>query len=102
MYDQSMLSELIKFAHVDTGSTVIDVYPGDGDWTRIFSDVVGPEGRVYQLCAGRSGRLQERSGRPHADACEGAGPRECRSRVSGPRSDAEGHATLKTAKALGL
>jgi predicted methyltransferase len=49
MYDQSKLSELIKFAHVDTGSTVIDVYPGDGDWTRIFSDVVGPEGRVYSF-----------------------------------------------------
>ncbi|MFL6679265.1 MAG: hypothetical protein ACJ8IK_13060 [Burkholderiaceae bacterium] len=26
--------------------TVIDVYPGDGDWTRLFSDVVAPEGRV--------------------------------------------------------
>jgi predicted methyltransferase len=49
MYNQSILSELIKFAHVDTGSTVIDVYPGDGDWTRIFSDVVGPEGRVYSF-----------------------------------------------------
>jgi predicted methyltransferase len=47
MYDQSTLSELIRFARVDAGSTVIDVYPGDGDWTRLFSDVVGPEGRVY-------------------------------------------------------
>jgi len=37
---------LIRFARVDAGSTVIDVYPGDGDWTRFFSDVVGPEGRV--------------------------------------------------------
>src|ERR1700692_1294294 len=46
-----------------------------------------------QLRAGRSGRLQERSGRPHADACEGAGPRERRSRLGGPRGDAEGHAT---------
>ncbi|CDZ74053.1 Putative methyltransferase [Neorhizobium galegae bv. orientalis] len=46
MYDQSILSELIRFARVDTGSTVIDVYPGDGDWTRLFSDVVGREGRV--------------------------------------------------------
>ena len=44
MYDQSKLSELIRFARVDAGSTVIDVYPGDGDWTRLFSDVVGPEG----------------------------------------------------------
>ena len=49
MYDQSKLSELIRFARVDAGSTVIDVYPGDGDWTRLFSDVVGPEGRVYSF-----------------------------------------------------
>src|ERR1700680_4846517 len=49
MYDQSKLSELIKFAHVDTGSTVIDVYPGDGVWTRLFSDVVGPKGRVFSF-----------------------------------------------------
>jgi predicted methyltransferase len=49
MDDQSKLSELIRFARVETGSTVIDVYPGDGDWTRLFSDVVGPEGRVYSF-----------------------------------------------------
>lgn len=49
MYDQSELSELIRFARVDAGSTVIDVYPGDGDWTRLFSDTVGPEGRVYSF-----------------------------------------------------
>ena len=47
MYDQQKLSELIRFSRADTGSTVIDVYPGDGDWTRLFSDVVGPDGRVY-------------------------------------------------------
>lgn len=49
MYDQSRLSELIRFARADTGSIVIDVYPGDGDWTRLFSDTVGPEGRVYSF-----------------------------------------------------
>lgn len=49
MYDQSKVSELIRFARVDAGSTVIDVYPGDGDWTRLFSDVVGPGGRVYSF-----------------------------------------------------
>ncbi len=48
MYDQSKLSELIRFARVDAGSTVIDVYPGDGDWTRLFSDIVGP-GQVLQI-----------------------------------------------------
>ena len=49
MYDQAKQSELIKFARVDAGATVIDVYPGGGDWTRLFSDVVGPEGRVYSF-----------------------------------------------------
>ena len=49
MYDQSKQSELIRFARVDAGSTVIDVYPGDGDWTRLFSDVVGPVGRVFSF-----------------------------------------------------
>ncbi|WP_295136368.1 class I SAM-dependent methyltransferase [uncultured Reyranella sp.] len=49
MYDQSRLSELIRFARVGPGSTVIDVYPGDGNWTRLFSDTVGPEGRVYSF-----------------------------------------------------
>ena len=49
MYDQSKQFELIRFARVDAGSVVIDVYPGDGDWTRLFSDIVGPEGRVYSF-----------------------------------------------------
>jgi predicted methyltransferase len=49
MYDQTKQSELIKFARVDAGSTIIDVYPGDGDWTRLFSEIVGPKGRVYSF-----------------------------------------------------
>ncbi len=49
MYDSSKQAELMRFARVAAGSTVIDVYPGDGDWTRLFSDVVGPEGRVYSF-----------------------------------------------------
>jgi predicted methyltransferase len=49
MYDQSKISELIRFAGVGAGSTVIDVYPGAGDWTRRFSDTVGPDGRVYSF-----------------------------------------------------
>jgi predicted methyltransferase len=49
MYDQTKQAELIKFARVDAGSTIIDVYPGDGDWTRLFSEIVGPKGRVYSF-----------------------------------------------------
>ncbi len=52
MYDQSKITELIKFSRVEAGTTVIDVYPGQGDWTRLFSDVVGPEGRVYSFVPG--------------------------------------------------
>ena len=49
MYDQAKLSELIRFARIEAGATVIDVYPGDGEWARLFSDIVGPEGRVYSF-----------------------------------------------------
>ena len=49
MYDPSKLSELIRFARVDLNSTVIDVYPGNGDWTRLFSDIVGAKGQVYSF-----------------------------------------------------
>jgi predicted methyltransferase len=28
---------------------VIDVFPGDGDWSSLFSDIVGPEGRIYSF-----------------------------------------------------
>jgi predicted methyltransferase len=49
MYNQSKQSELIRFARVGAGATVIDVYPGDGDWTRLFSDIVGSEGLVYSF-----------------------------------------------------
>ena len=49
IYDQATQSELIRFARVDAGATVIDVYPGEGAWTRVFSDIVGPEGRVYSF-----------------------------------------------------
>jgi predicted methyltransferase len=43
----STYSDLIRFARIDAGSTVIDVWPGSGGWTRRFSDIVGPNGRVY-------------------------------------------------------
>jgi predicted methyltransferase len=52
MYDQSILSELIQFARVEAGSTVMDIYPGEGDWTRLFSDIVGPEGQVISFVPG--------------------------------------------------
>ena len=49
MYDASKLVELRQFAQVHAGSTVMDVWPGSGDWTRLFSDIVGADGRVYSF-----------------------------------------------------
>ena len=40
---------LIAFAGVRPGDKVLDLIPGDGYWTRIFSKVVGPEGKVYAV-----------------------------------------------------
>jgi predicted methyltransferase len=79
MYHQSKLSELIRFARVGAGTIVIDVYPGDGEWTRLFSDIVGPEGRVYSFVpaevahfkndpVGRMRTLAQEPGRENVEA----------------------------------
>ncbi|MES2256564.1 MAG: methyltransferase domain-containing protein [Pseudomonadota bacterium] len=49
MYAPSKLAELRQFARVHAGSTVVDVWPGGGDWTRLFSDIVGPGGHVHSF-----------------------------------------------------
>lgn len=40
-------AELIAFAGVRPGDVVMDIWPGGGYWTRIFSKLVGPKGKVY-------------------------------------------------------
>lgn len=39
--------DLIAFAGLKPGDKVLDLIPGSGYWTRIFSKIVGPEGKVY-------------------------------------------------------
>jgi len=79
MYEQSKQSELVRFARLEPGAIVIDVYPGDGDWTRLFSDVVGPEGRIYSFVPaevahfkddplGRMQTLAKEAGRENVEA----------------------------------
>ncbi len=46
MYPHSKQPELLSFAQAEAGATVVDVYPGAGEWTALFSGIVGPEGRV--------------------------------------------------------
>ena len=40
-------AELIAFSGVKPGDTVLELVPGSGYFTRIFSKVVGPNGHVY-------------------------------------------------------
>jgi predicted methyltransferase len=42
-------AELISFAGVREGQRVLDLIPGSGYWSRIFSKIVGPHGRVYAV-----------------------------------------------------
>jgi len=42
-------AELVTFAQVNPGETVVDLIPGSGYFTRIFSQIVGPEGHVYAV-----------------------------------------------------
>lgn len=64
--------ELLPFAGVQPGDKVLDLIPGSGYWTRIFSRIVGPEGHVYAVWPEAYARfarsnvsdLQALSGRP--------------------------------------
>jgi len=42
-------AELIAFSGMKAGDRVLDLIPGDGYWTRVFSRIVGPEGRVFAV-----------------------------------------------------
>jgi predicted methyltransferase len=40
---------LVALAGVKPGDRVLDLIPGTGYWSRIFSPIVGPEGRVRTM-----------------------------------------------------
>jgi predicted methyltransferase len=40
-------AELMQFAGIHPGMVVVDLLPGNGYFTRMFSKAVGPQGRVY-------------------------------------------------------
>jgi predicted methyltransferase len=41
-------AEIMKFIHLKAGEKIVDVFPGPY-WDRMFSDVVGPDGKVYMF-----------------------------------------------------
>ena len=42
-------AEIIAFTELKAGDKVFELIPGTGYWTRLFSNVVGPQGRVYAV-----------------------------------------------------
>jgi predicted methyltransferase len=44
---QRLPAELMEFAGIRPGMTVVDLLPGTGYFTRVFSNAVGPKGHVY-------------------------------------------------------
>ena len=42
-------AELVALTDLKPGQRILDLIPGDGYWTRIFSKIVGPRGRVYAV-----------------------------------------------------
>jgi len=42
-------TELLRFAGVRPGMTIVDFWPGGGYWTRLFSVAVGPRGKVIEF-----------------------------------------------------
>jgi predicted methyltransferase len=51
--------ELIALSGLKAGDRVLDLIPGDGYWTRIFSRIVGPEGRVHAVWPQNYARYSE-------------------------------------------
>jgi predicted methyltransferase len=45
--DRRKAAEVLAFAGVGPGDQVIDLLPGQGYWTRIFTGIVGAKGHVY-------------------------------------------------------
>ena len=52
---------VIAFAGVKPGDTAVDYLPGQGYWTRIFSPLVGPRGRVFALWPSIAAKYAERT-----------------------------------------
>ena len=63
-------AEILAFAQVAPGDKVADIRPGAGYFTRLFSDVVGPTGRVYAFVPERTMAREN----PQADALAAAYP----------------------------
>jgi predicted methyltransferase len=47
--ERRKVAELVAFSEAKPGNKVLELIPGSGYFTRVFSKVVGPQGRVYAV-----------------------------------------------------
>ncbi|HZY32656.1 MAG TPA: class I SAM-dependent methyltransferase [Rhodanobacter sp.] len=52
---------VMMFAEVKPGQKVLELVPGSGYWTRVFSAIVGPQGHVYTVWPGEMAKYSDKS-----------------------------------------
>ena len=55
-------AEMVKFAEIKPGQTVVDMLPGGGYFTRVFSQAVGPKGKVIALVSDQYAKANPKAG----------------------------------------
>ena len=55
------IEQVMLFAQVRPGQSVLELVPGSGYWTRVFSAVVGPQGHVYTVWPNEMGKFDTES-----------------------------------------
>ncbi len=55
------MAAVMTFTGVKPGQSVLELVPGSGYWTRVFSAVVGPKGHVYTVWPNEMGKYAAKS-----------------------------------------
>ncbi|EIL97408.1 class I SAM-dependent methyltransferase [Rhodanobacter thiooxydans] len=55
------VAQVMAFAEVKPGQKVLELVPGSGYWTRVFSAIVGPQGHVYTVWPHEMGKYSAKS-----------------------------------------
>jgi predicted methyltransferase len=55
------IAEVMAFTGVKPGDKVVELDPGSGYWTRVFSRVVGPSGHVYTVWPNETAKFSAKS-----------------------------------------
>jgi predicted methyltransferase len=55
------IAEVMAFTGVKPGDKVLELVPGSGYWTRVFSKIVGPDGHVYTVWPDEMAKYAEKS-----------------------------------------